>query len=334
MATHKTPKTKKINKSKTFIKNRTLVKHFLVNKFSIARMSVFIVVFAAIGSALLILTHAATPTKWEIDAQRDNCPLGAFDIPKPAIYQGNSYPINSAAGGCTRLLKRLIAYKTTYSGSIKTIDTVFGPALTLAIKGIKRDFNDLDSLRQYDGNVDSHFWVIAMYIANTGYTPGVASAPTGSPYGCNSNRYSALVDSNASFAGTDQGIDFVPANSTGFYICAPGPGTITLADQTGHTFNRTPGTAEIIEHLDRPPNAPSSSSYIYYAEIIQINSSIHVGVHVNKGNIIGHNAQSPGIEVGWAPSATKGFMCGIGGATSCGTSFGNWITIISAGGAP
>jgi hypothetical protein len=147
-------------------------------------------------------------------------------------------------------------------------------------------------------------------------------------------KYSALVDSNASFAGTDQGIDFVPANPAGYNICAPEPGTITLADQTGHTFNRTSGTAEIIEQLDQPPNAPSSSQFIYYAEIIQIDPNIHVGVHVDKGNIIGHNAQSPGIEVGWAPSATRGFMCAISYPSPCGTSFGNWIVNISAGGAP
>jgi|GEM_PF-2389526 len=156
-----------------------------------------------------------------------------------------------------------------------------------------------------------------------GTTPG---GGTVTPGGCGgSGKYSALVSASASFAGIDQGIDFVPAGNNGFDICAPAPGTITLADQTGHSFQRTSGTAEIIEKLDQPPNAPSSSQFIYFAEIIQINSAIHVGVHVDKSGLIGHSGQSPGIEVGWAPSATRGFMCGIGGVTACGNSFNTWV---------
>jgi hypothetical protein len=140
-----------------------------------------------------------------------------------------------------------------------------------------------------------------------------------------SGKYSALVSQGASFAGVDQGIDFVPSNSSGFDICAPAAGTITLADQTGHHFDRTDGQAVIIEKLDQSPSAPSSSNFIYYAEIIQINSNIKVGAHVNAGDVIGHNNKSPGIEVGWAPDATHGFMCPIGGATACGDSFDKWI---------
>lgn len=160
-------------------------------------------------------------------------------------------------------------------------------------------------------------------------TNGGAGSPTGttSSGGCGgSGKYSALVSSGSSFAGTDQGIDFVPTGSGGFDICAPASGTITLADQTGHHFNRTSGQAEIIEKLDQSPSAPSSSQYIYYAEIIQIDSSIHVTGHVNKGDTIGHSDQSPGIEVGWAPDATHGFMCTLsGGATPCGQSFDSWV---------
>jgi hypothetical protein len=146
-----------------------------------------------------------------------------------------------------------------------------------------------------------------------------------------SGKYSALVSSGSSFAGVDQGIDFVPAGSGGFSICAPAPGTITLADQTGHHFDRTSGQAEIIEKLDQTPNAPSSSQYIYYAEIIQINSNISVGTHVNAGDAIGTSPQSPGIEVGWGLSPTVGFMCPIGYPTACGTSFDSWVQGISAG---
>lgn len=149
-----------------------------------------------------------------------------------------------------------------------------------------------------------------------------------------SGKYSALVGKGSSFAGVDQGIDFVPSGSGAFNICAPAPGTITLADQTGHHFDRTTGEAEIIEKLDQTPNAPSSSQYIYYAEIIQINSNIKVGTHVNAGDIIGTNSQSPGIEVGWGLSPTEGFMCPIGYPTACGTSFDSWVQGISAGKAP
>lgn len=150
------------------------------------------------------------------------------------------------------------------------------------------------------------------------------SAPSS---GCGGGgKYSALVGPGSSFAGTDQGIDFVPSGSSGFDICAPAAGTITLADQTGHHFNRTSGQAEIIEKLDQPPNAPSSSQYIYFAEIIQLSSTTTVGAHVNKGDVIGHSDQSPGIEVGWAPDATHGFMCTLtGGATPCGQSFDTWV---------
>jgi hypothetical protein len=149
-----------------------------------------------------------------------------------------------------------------------------------------------------------------------------------------SGKYSAIVSSGSSFAGVDQGIDFVPSGSGGFNICAPAPGTITLADQTGHHFDRTSGQAEIIEKLDQTPNAPSSSQYIYYAEIIQINSSINVGTHVNAGDTIGTSSQSPGIEVGWGQSPTEGFMCPIGYPTACGTSFDSWVQGISTGKGP
>ncbi len=158
---------------------------------------------------------------------------------------------------------------------------------------------------------------------------GITSASCGG-----SGKYSALVSSGSSFAGVDQGIDFVPSGSGGFSICAPAPGTITLADQTGHHFDRTSGQAEIIEKLDQTPNAPSSSQYIYYAEIIQINSKINVGTHVNAGDIIGTNSQSPGIEVGWGQSSTEGFMCTIGYPTACGTSFDSWVQGISVGKGP
>ena len=94
---------------------------------------------------------------------------------------------------------------------------------------------------------------------------------------------------------------------------------------TGHHFDRTTGQAKIIEKLDQSPSAPSSSQFIYFAEIIQINSNIHIGVHVNKGDIIGHNDQSPGIEVGWGQSPTEGFLCPIGIPTPCGTSFNSWV---------
>ncbi len=155
---------------------------------------------------------------------------------------------------------------------------------------------------------------------------GTSSGSTSPGPGCGgSGKYSSLVGSGSSFAGVDQGIDFVPSGSSGFDICAPASGTITLADQTGHHFDRTTGQAEIIEKLDQPPNAPSSSQFIYFAELIQINSSINVGVHVNKGDVIGHNDQSPGIEIGWGKSPTEGFMCPIGIPTPCGTSFDSWV---------
>jgi len=140
-------------------------------------------------------------------------------------------------------------------------------------------------------------------------------------------KYSAIVGAGSSFAGVDQGIDFVPSRSSGFDICAPASGTITQADQTGHVYARTSGQAEVILHLDQAPNAPNSSQYIYFAEIIQIDSSIKVGVHVNKGDLIGHNNASPGIELGWAPNASYGFMCPYTGSaqTACGKSFDTWV---------
>lgn len=138
-------------------------------------------------------------------------------------------------------------------------------------------------------------------------------------------KYAALVSSTANFAGIDQGIDFTPTGTTPFDICAPASGKITQADQTGHQFDRTTGQAEIIEQLDQSPSAPDSSQYIYYAEIIQIASGITVGTHVNKGDLLGTNNESPGIEVGWALSPTIGFKCPIGIPTPCGESFNTWI---------
>jgi hypothetical protein len=143
--------------------------------------------------------------------------------------------------------------------------------------------------------------------------------------GCGSGKYGALVNSNASFAGVDQGIDFIPAGSGSFNICAPAAGTITLADATGHIFQRTTGQAEIVETLSATPNAPSSSQYIYYAEIIKLAPGITVGATVQKGDLIGTSNASPGIEVGWGLNKTEGFMCPIGYPTACGTSFNNWV---------
>ncbi len=165
-------------------------------------------------------------------------------------------------------------------------------------------------------------------IDSTNSTSGGSGGTT--PGGCGgSGKYSAIVDNGASFAGIDQGIDFTPQTSAGFNICAPGPGTITLADQTGHKFEKTDGTAEIIERLDAPPGPiPSiSRQFIYYAEIIQLDGAIKVGAHVAKGDLIGHNNKSPGIEVGWAPSATAGFGCSVGGQTACGTDFNDWVQV-------
>jgi Sec-independent protein translocase protein TatA len=152
-----------------------------------------------------------------------------------------------------------------------------------------------------------------------------SSTTTPTSGGCGGGKYGALVGSGSSFAGVDQGIDFVPSGKGAYNICAPASGTITLADQTGHHFMRTTGQAEIIEKLDQAPGAPSSSQFIYYAEIITLSSSTRVGAHVNKGDVIGTNGQSPGIEVGWGLDATNGFMCAIGYPTACGTSFNNWV---------
>lgn len=164
---------------------------------------------------------------------------------------------------------------------------------------------------------------------------GCTSSSSNTTASCGgSGKYSGLVSSGATFAGVDQGIDFVPSGSGGFNICAPAPGTITLADQTGHHFGRTTGQAEIIEKLDQTPNAPSSSQFIYYAEIIQINSNIKVGTHVNAGDTIGSSSQSPGIEVGWGLNSTIGFKCPIGYPTPCGTSFDSWVQGVSAGKGP
>lgn len=163
---------------------------------------------------------------------------------------------------------------------------------------------------------------------------GCTSSSTTSASCGGNGKYSAIVSSGSTFAGVDQGIDFVPSGSGGFNICAPAPGTITLADQTGHHFGRTTGQAEIIEKLDQTPNAPSSSQFIYYAEIIQINSNIKVGTHVNAGDTIGSSSQSPGIEVGWGLNSTIGFKCPIGYPTPCGTSFDSWVQGVSAGKGP
>lgn len=142
-------------------------------------------------------------------------------------------------------------------------------------------------------------------------------------------KYSALVSSGSNFAGVDQGIDFTPSSS-GFDICAPASGTIVQADQTGHQFNRTTGQTLVVEKLDQAPNTSNSSQYIYYIEIIQINSGITVNAHINKGALIGHNNANPGIEVGWAsgsggPQSGMQPLCAIGYPTSCGTSFDNWV---------
>ncbi len=160
--------------------------------------------------------------------------------------------------------------------------------------------------------------------------PDPGSTPTGS--GCGgSGTYAALVSQGANFAGVDQGIDFVPATSGGYTICAPAAGTIIQADQTGHHFERTTGQAEVIEKLDQAPSAPNSSQYIYYAELVQIDSNIHVGSHVAAGTPIGTNTQSPGIEVGWGLE-NGNFLCGPGIPTVCGTSFNTWVQALSNSG--
>lgn len=174
---------------------------------------------------------------------------------------------------------------------------------------------------------------LALYGSSSQNGSSSPSSSCGGGVGCDgsSGQYAALVSSGANFARIDQGIDFVPANSSGYDICAPASGTITQADQTGHHFDGTPGQAEIIEKLDQSPGVPNSSQYIYYAEIIQIASTIQVGTHVNAGEVIGHNAQSPGIEVGWAdPSGNGNFLCGLGLSTPCGTSFNSWILELSS----
>lgn len=156
-------------------------------------------------------------------------------------------------------------------------------------------------------------------------TDATTQSTTPTAGGCGSGKYGAIVGTGSSFAGVDQGIDFVPAGGKAFNICAPAAGTITLADQTGHHFMRTSGQALIVEKLDAAPNVPSSSQFVYFAEIITVSGGIKVGTHVNKGDVIGTNSQSPGIELGWGLDATNGFMCGIGYPTACGTSFNNWV---------
>lgn len=163
--------------------------------------------------------------------------------------------------------------------------------------------------------------------------PGTGGASNSSGRCAATGTYSALVSSGATFAGVDQGIDFTPSATGGFDMCAPAPGTITIADQTGHHYSRTTGQALVVEKLDQPPTTPNSSPYIYFDEIIQINSSIHVGSHVNAGDIIGHNAQTPGVEIGW--DSGNGYpQCGLGIPTPCGTSFNTWIQAVSAGKTP
>lgn len=157
-------------------------------------------------------------------------------------------------------------------------------------------------------------------------TVGSSTTTTTAAQGsCGGGKYGALVGTGASFAGVDQGIDFVPSSGKGYNICAPAAGKITLSDQTGHHFMRTSGQALVIEQLDAAPGVPSSSSFIYYAELVNIASGITKGATVQKGQVIGTNSQSPGIEVGWGLNANYGFMCPIGYPTACGTSFNNWV---------
>ncbi|HEU4966797.1 MAG TPA: phage tail tip lysozyme [Candidatus Saccharimonadales bacterium] len=162
-------------------------------------------------------------------------------------------------------------------------------------------------------------------------SPGT-SCGGGSATGCggNTDKYAALVGPGATFAGVDQGIDFTPAKSTGYDICSPAAGTIVYVSTKDCIFARTSGCTQIREKLDQNPGVANSSQYIYYAEIIQVNSNITVGAHVNAGDVIGVNAASPGIEVGWATGATGPWLCGPGIPTSCGTSFNNWILQLSA----
>ncbi len=167
-----------------------------------------------------------------------------------------------------------------------------------------------------------------------------ASTSSNTPGSCSGGgKYAALVGPGSTYADTDQGIDFIPtSNGTAYNICAPASGTITQADQTGHQFQRTPGQAEVIEKLDQTPNAPNSSRYIYYAELVNINSQLHVGSHVNAGDLIGTNSQSPGIEAGWGLNSTIGFLCPIGNPvgqpTACGNSFNSWVQSVSSGATP
>ncbi len=149
--------------------------------------------------------------------------------------------------------------------------------------------------------------------------------------GNTSGAYRALVGPGAVPSRTDQGKDFEPANpGTPYAICAPASGTITLADQTGHAFRNTPGTAEIIMHLDYPPpgaNGTTITQYIYFAELITLSANARVGNHVSKGTVLGHNSYTPGIEVGWAPNGQYGFSCSdsSGAATTCGNTFVSWV---------
>lgn len=167
----------------------------------------------------------------------------------------------------------------------------------------------------------------------SGTTPTSSnSCGGGNIAGCggSTDKYAALVGPSATFAGIDQGIDFTPANNTGYDICAPAAGTIEYVSTTDCIFARTSGCTQIREKLDQNPGVANSSQYIYYAEIIDVNSNIKVGTHVNAGDTIGVNAKIPGIEVGWATGATGPWLCGPGIPTTCGTSFNNWILQLSA----
>ncbi|HEU4967003.1 MAG TPA: hypothetical protein VFT53_06035 [Candidatus Saccharimonadales bacterium] len=157
--------------------------------------------------------------------------------------------------------------------------------------------------------------------------PPVTHVLSPKAYGCDGNTkpYGALVG-NAAFAGIDQGVDFTPSTKAGYDICAPASGVITLADQTGHTYDNTKGAAEVVEKLDSAPNTPNSSPYIYFAEFVQIAPYIHLGTHVRAGEVIGSNNQGPGIEVGWAYDAQGTYwLCSEAEMTPCGKSFDAWV---------
>jgi hypothetical protein len=273
--------------------------------------------------------------------------------PNPPAPYGTGGPWASSSAGAQGPFQFLpstwAAYGVDGNGDGKTDiqdlwDAAFGAAKLLGADGAANT-TDEQAIKKaiYDYN-HSQDYVTAVWGAyvkfSNGDSPAASdSCTSGSSGGCASNgTYSALVSSGANFAGIDQGIDFTPKTTSGFDICAPESGTITQADQTGHHFDRTPGQAEIIERLDQKPNAPNSSQYIYFAEIIKIDSNIKVGTHVSKGDVIGHNNQSPGIEVGWAHNADFGFLCSLGSSlgsqTPCGVSFDAWIKTVSAGKAP